>query len=329
MSGLRVWVFALVALMPFTAGAQENDQSLAEQLANPISSLISVPFQYNYDCCYGPLDGNKSTLNIQPVIPTGVSPYWNLITRTIMPVVGFTSPAPGVDSEFGLSDTVQSFFFSPKATHNGVTWGIGPVFLWPTGTDRDLSSNKWGVGPTFVILKQQSGWTVGVLTNHIWSYADTGGGASRPEVNATFIQPFLSYTWKDSTTLTLNTESTYDWTADQWNVPINLVLSHVYNFGKQPVQLSAGGRVYADTPDGGPEWGCARRSDFSVPDRRVNASIETGSAAALRLETKLIRVWGRRGSIKTRPGRRTSSDQPVWHTPRFRLRGYRMSAIGT
>jgi len=265
MNSLRLGAFCLLLLLPAAVSAQENDQSLAEQLANPISSLISVPFQYNYDCCYGPSDGERHTLNIQPVIPTGISPNWNLITRTILPVVGFTSPSPGVDGEFGLSDTVQSFFFSPKATKNGVTWGAGPVFLWPTATDHDLGADKWGAGPTFVILKQQSGWTYGVLTNHIWSYADASGGGQRPEVNATFIQPFLSYTWPDSATLTLNTETTYDWTADQWNVPINLVASHIYNFGAQPVQFSVGGRVYADSPSGGPDWGLRGAVTFLFP----------------------------------------------------------------
>jgi hypothetical protein len=261
-------LFVISALAIASAGssrAQESAESLAEQLANPISSLISVPFQYNYDCCYGPLDGKRHTLNIQPVIPTSISPNWNLITRTILPVVGFTAPAPGTDDEFGLSDTVQSFFFSPKATKNGVTWGAGPVFLWPTATDADLGTDQWAAGPTFVILKQQSGWTAGVLANHLWSYADASGGTLKPDVNATFIQPFLSYTWPDSTTLTLNTESTYDWTAQEWNVPINLVVSHVYNFGSQPVSLGVGGRVYADSPSGGPDWGLRAFATFLFP----------------------------------------------------------------
>ena len=263
-----VVLFVILALTVASAGsirAQENDQSLAEQLANPISSLISVPFQYNYDCCYGPLDGERHTLNIQPVIPTGISPDWNLIVRTILPVVGFTAPAQGFDDEFGLSDTVQSFFFSPKATKNGVTWGAGPVFLWPTATDADLGTDQWAAGPTFVILKQQSGWTSGVLTNHLWSYADASGGSLKPKVNATFIQPFLAYTWPNSTTLSLNSESTYDWTAKQWNVPINLLVSHVYNFGSQPVSLAVGGRVYADSPSGGPDWGLRAVATFLFP----------------------------------------------------------------
>lgn len=107
-----------------------------------------------------------------------------------------------------------------------------------------------------------------MLTNHIWSYADASGGSRKPDVNATFIQPFLSYTWKDSTTLTLNSESTYDWSADQWNVPINLVVSHVYNFGQQPVQFAVGGRVYADSPEGGP-LGSTRRRDLPVSHGRL------------------------------------------------------------
>jgi hypothetical protein len=256
---------ALIAMPGVAHGQAGGDAELAKKLANPISSLISVPFQYNFDCCFGPRDAERHLLNIQPVIPTKLNPNWNLIIRTILPVVFLQSPALGLDDTFGLSDTLQSFFFSPSNTPGGVTWGVGPAIQWPTGTDPLIDSGKWAAGPTAVILKQQSGWTYGALSNHIWSFADAGGPNNKPEANATFIQPFLAYTWKDSTTLTLNSESTYDWTANEWTVPINLIVSHVYNFGKQPVQLAVGGRVYADTPDGGPEWGVRSVVTFLFP----------------------------------------------------------------
>jgi hypothetical protein len=164
------------------------------------------------------------TLNVQPVIPFKLNEEWNLIVRTIMPVVYWEQPAPTVGNHFGLSDTTQSFFLSPAApTSGGIIWGIGPVFLWPTATDDSLGTKRWGAGPTFVALKQEHGWTYGILANHIWSYAVVERGLLNPNpVNQTFLQPFINYTFPDTFGITVNTQSTYDWITKEWTVPIDV-----------------------------------------------------------------------------------------------------------
>lgn len=245
------------------AGAAADSTELAKKLSNPISNLISVPLQFNYDEGFGPKDAGKFTLNIQPVIPISLNHDWNVIVRTILPVIYQDSIADGVDSRFGLGDTTQSFFFSPKApTSGGWIWGVGPVFLWPTATDDSLGTEKWGAGPTAVLLKQDDGWTYGILANHIWSYA---GESDRADVNATFLQPFLTYTFKTATTIGVNTESTYDWTGHEWTVPINVFASQIVKIGKLPVQFTIGPRYYAASPDGGPEWGARFVVTFLFP----------------------------------------------------------------
>ncbi len=239
--------FLLALSLPVFA----NDTDLAKQLANPISSLISVPVQGNLDFGMGPGGGSKFTTNIQPVIPFGLNEDWNIISRTILPGVDEEGIAlGGANDAFGLGDTVQSFFFSPKSSDP--IWGIGPVFLLPTATDSLLGTEKWGAGPTGVILKQSGPWTYGALANHLWDFAGDDGRAS---VNATFLQPFVSYITETKTTFTLNSETTYDWQREQWNIPLNLVVSQLMKVGSQPIQLSAGVRYYVEKPDGGPEWG--------------------------------------------------------------------------
>jgi hypothetical protein len=225
-----------------------NAADLAKKLTNPVSSLVSVPFQNNFDLGMGPNKGWRYTLNVQPVVPFALSSQWNFISRTILPII-HQSDVVGSSSQSGLGDIVQSFFLSPSKTEPFI-WGVGPALLIPTATDELLGSGKFGIGPTVVVLKQSRGWTYGVLANHIWSIA---GSSNRTDVSSTYMQPFLSYTTKTAWSYSLNTESTYDWQGEQWSVPINFTVSKLVRYGRQPVSYQGGLRCWATSPSGGPQ----------------------------------------------------------------------------
>ena len=259
--------WALIALACCVLGSQpasaqdepaEDDAyevNLAQQLSNPVAALISVPLQLNFDRSMGPSDdGERLLLNIQPVVPFSLSPDWNLISRTILPVIDQQDVFPGGGSQSGLGDTVQSLFFSPaKPTAGGLIYGIGPVLLLPTATDWRLGTEKWAAGPTGVVLKQQGPWTFGALANHLWSFA---GDSERASVNATFLQPFVTYVTPTRTTFAMNTESTYDWNNDQWTVPLNVSVSQLLKIRGQLLQVGVGVRYWAESSGLAPEgWG--------------------------------------------------------------------------
>jgi len=234
---------------PTPKAATDQATALAKQQQNPISSLISVPLQGNWDFGLGDRDATGTLFNIQPVVPFGVSRSTNLILRVILPLA--SQPGSGEARVNGVGDVVMTAFFSP-AKSGRVTWGAGPVVLLPTATNNALGSEKFGVGPSAVVLTQPGPWTIGLLFNHIWS---TSGANDREDVSSTFLQPFVNYNLGNGLAVGAVFEATANWKADEhWTAPLVFTVSKVARLGNRPVNFVAGAGPTVASPEGGSTW---------------------------------------------------------------------------
>lgn len=258
---LSLGILSALSMQVFAADSAD----LAKQLSNPVANLVSVPFQLNYDEKIGVAENiERYQLNIQPVIPIELNENWNLISRTVLPVTYQVYGEANRDDDWGTGDIVQSLFFSPsKTTDSGIIWGIGPAMLFPTASEKALGADQYGVGPTFVLLKQTHGWTVGALANHIWGVEHDDDVEA---ISSSFVQPFISYTYSNSTTIALNTEATYDWNAEEATVPVNLTATKVIKLNGQTMSVGGGVRYWADDNDASPKgWGARLIASFIFP----------------------------------------------------------------
>ena len=262
-----VTLMMVVTLVAVSSASADDATELAKKLANPISSLISLPIQANYDENFGSdEDGERWLINVQPVIPISLNEDWNIISRTILPIIDQKNMQLPELNKSGLGDITQSIFFSPKApTSSGWIWGVGPVLYLDTATNDVLGAQKWGAGPTAVALKQAGPWTYGALVNQVNSFA---GDGSREDISAAFVQPFVSYVTSTKTTISLNAESSYNWKGNDWSVPINLFVAQMLKAGDQIFQVGVGARYWAEAPDAGSRgMGPASAVDVTVSER--------------------------------------------------------------
>jgi len=252
---VRGSLLAFLAAVALPAFAEMSAEELAKLAQNPVGNLISLPFQNDTNLNFGPEKGTQNVLNIQPVIPISVSDEWNIITRTIVPVISMPSLGPGIDSTNGIGDTVFTAFLSPAKPGHWI-WGAGPVVQIPTNSTQELGNKNWGLGPSFVVLHLEHGdpWVYGALVNNVWSLTSNKTGGS---YNNGLIQPFVNYNFAGGFYLTTAPILTVDWKADsgqQWTVPVGGGVGKIFHLGKLPVNTQLSAYYNVVRPDFGPNW---------------------------------------------------------------------------
>ena len=247
--------FALAILATAPAYAAMSAEELAKLAQNPVGNLISLPFQNNTNLNFGPEKGTQNILNIQPVVPISISEEWNIITRTIVPVISMPSLFPGDDRTNGIGDTEFTAFLSPAKPGEWI-WGAGPVVQLPTNNDSQLGNKNWGMGVSGVVLRMEKGspWVYGVLVNNIWSLSSDERGGS---YNNGLIQPFVNYNFKEGFYLTSSPILTVNWDApsgEKWTVPIGGGVGKIFHFGRLPVNTQLSAYYNVVKPDNGANW---------------------------------------------------------------------------
>jgi len=253
------WLTAGLASALLTVASSAHAALSAEELAklaqNPVGNLISVPFQSNTNLNFGPQKGTQEVLNIQPVIPISISSEWNIITRTIVPLIWNPSLAPGDEKTSGVGDTTLTAFLSPANPGRWI-WGVGPAIQIPTNSNAELGNNNWGLGPSAVVLHLEHGdpWVFGALVNNVWSVSSNERGGA---YNNGLIQPFVNYNFPGGFYLTSAPILTVDWKAasgQKWTVPLGGGVGKIFHFGKLPVNMQLSAYYNVVKPDFGADW---------------------------------------------------------------------------
>jgi hypothetical protein len=258
---LLIILFSIfLTLITQKARAEQSETELAKQTQNPIANLISLPFQNNFDINVQPYDRTRVTTNIQPVIPIDLNEKYNLITRTILPVI--RQPVGQNDDEYGLGDTSFSLFFVPKESK--ILWGAGPIFLLPTSTDRALGVGEPGIGPTLVALQMKKQWVYGFVTSQVWTDTNSHGN----KFNFFTFQYFINYNFGKGWYFSSAPINTANWeqdTGEEWTVPVGGGFGKVFRIGNQPINISLTGYKNIEHPANGAEYQIRFQFQFLFP----------------------------------------------------------------
>ena len=225
-----------------------------------------MPFENDFSPQTGANNEDSYVLQMKPVVPFSLSKDWNLITRTIIPIIQVPDLAPGVNGTTGLGDVNVSLFLSP-AKVGPVIWGVGPIISFPTATESILGTKKLSVGPTVVGLRIQGHWLYGALVNNLFSVA---GPSARPDVNQMLVQPFVNYNFTHGWYLVTSPVITANWEVkpdERWVVPVGGGVGKIVHFGKLPVNAHTQFFRNVQRPGGTSSWSARFQMQFLFPKK--------------------------------------------------------------
>lgn len=275
----NIWIFLLImalAGIPCLVSAQETEKNklsskeetdlseISRQLDNPLTGLWSLTFENKTYIKKGDLiDGEEigNVLNFQPgmPIPLGDAKEWVFIARPVFPLV--TNPVldasqpDGVDGhETGLGDIQLLSMVGPNRK-DGLIWGLGATFKFPTATDDALGQDKYQAGPAAMLFSISKPWVAGVLVQNWWSFA---GDDDAPDTGKTDIQYVMRYSLPDAWSVGMGPTISIDWEADsedRYTVPVGLGVTKTIRMGKFPVKFRAEIQYSLIRPDSyGDDW---------------------------------------------------------------------------
>jgi len=220
--------------------AAKNEEEMVEAMVresqNPLSKVISLPFQGNVNMGIGPDYQTGYLMNIQPVMPVTLSDKLLMINRLILPVMGNPSFYTGEDRQWGLGDANYTAWLSPNKPGK-VLWGAGMSFVLPTGTEPSMTADKWAMGPSLVVVMMPGKWTMGGVFQNTWSV----GGSGERDTNAFFSQVFANYNIGNGWYVGSLPIFTANWEADDpWTLQIGGTVGKGFRLGKQMIDCNIG-----------------------------------------------------------------------------------------
>jgi len=260
------------------ASAQQSTGELAKAAQNPLATMISLPLQNNSNLNFGPRDRTQNILNVQPVYPFKLNEDWNVITRTIIPIISQPTLAPGQEREpgighpsfvppsqdrrSGIGNSTFVPYFSPRDS-GGLVWGVAPVLMFPA-TNASVGSEAWGLGASAVVLAMPGKWVVGSTFTNVWSVnADLAD-----KVNVFTWQYFINYNLPKGWYLTSAPIITANWegtSGNKWTVPFGGGIGKIFRVGKQAMNTNLGAYYNVERLEFGSNWQVRFQLTFLFP----------------------------------------------------------------